>query len=49
LKPELAEKIIEKIRNKGFVGATINSMFKNLDFARKELNKKKHLDKKEND
>ncbi|CAG8537473.1 10786_t:CDS:2 [Paraglomus occultum] len=49
LEPELAEKIFEKIRNKGFVGATINSMFENLDFSRKKLNKKKNSDKREND
>ena len=49
LKLTLAKKILEKITNEEFVGATINSIFENLDFARKELNKKKNLEKEEND
>jgi SpoVK/Ycf46/Vps4 family AAA+-type ATPase len=49
LKSTLAEKIVKKIRDKKFVGATVNSVFENLDLARKELNKKRNLNKEEND
>jgi ATP-dependent 26S proteasome regulatory subunit len=49
LKQELAEKIVEKIRDKGFVGATINSIFENLDLARKRLNKIRNSNNEEND